>query len=36
MENDINESFLHYKDEEDQQDDIEIKQKIREGFISKV
>ena len=36
MENDINEPFLHYKDEEDQQDDIEIKQKIREGFISKV
>ena len=36
MENDINEPFLHYKDEEDPQDDIEIKQKIREGFISKV
>ena len=37
MENDINEPFIQYKDaEEDQQDDIEIKQKIREGFISKV
>ena len=37
MENDINEPFLHYK-EEDNDDDIEneIAQKIRGGFIAKV
>lgn len=37
MENDINEPFLHYKDEENDGDiEKEIAQKIRGGFITKV
>lgn len=37
MENDINEPFLHYKDNEENNDyDLKIAEKIREGFISKV
>lgn len=37
MDNDINEPFLNYKDNEENDDyDIKISEKIREGFISKV
>ena len=38
MENDIKEPFIQYKDEEDQNDEIEreIAKKIREGFVAKV
>ena len=36
MDNDVNEPFLHYKDDESQIDDFGIQHKIREGFISKV
>ena len=36
--NDINEPFIQYKEEDDQNEEIEkeIAQKIREGFIAKV
>ena len=33
---DVNEPFLHYKDDEAQIDDFGIQKKIRQGFISKV
>ena len=37
MEDDINEPFLHYKDDENNEDiENEISQKIRGGFITKV